>query len=161
MFASGSSQLKDYTETILREVAKVINKSPNHISISGHTDQTPFVSSNGYSNWELSADRANAARRALVNAGLQVEKVSRVVGLSDSVLFDKKNPFNPINRRISIVVMNKATEKSLSTGEASKAPKATKPKPASTTEKKKKPVAETTKKNNKKKPSVEADDLEG
>ncbi|MFO1436237.1 MAG: flagellar motor protein MotB [Gammaproteobacteria bacterium] len=118
MFDSGSSTLKSYTQIILKEVAKVIAKSPNRISLSGHTDRTPFLGRNGYSNWELSADRANAARRALTDAGVAQEKIGRVVGLSDSVLFDKKNPFNPINRRISIVVMNKATEKAMSQGES-------------------------------------------
>jgi chemotaxis protein MotB len=117
MFDSGSANLKSYTQTILKEVSRVINKSGNRISISGHTDRTPFVSANGYSNWELSADRANAARRTLVEAGMNEAKIGRVVGLSDSVLFDKKNPYNPINRRISIVVMNKATEKAVSEGE--------------------------------------------
>jgi chemotaxis protein MotB len=139
MFASGSASLKDYTETILKEVAKVINKSPNRISLSGHTDRTPFAGENGYSNWELSADRANAARRALTDAGLAEHKIGRVVGLSDSVLFDKKNPYNPINRRISIVVMNKATEKAMSEGEGKVQP-AKKPvagKPLSATTKKK------------------------
>jgi len=96
---------------------KVINQVPNRISISGHTDQTPYVSKNGYSNWELSADRANAARRELVRAGMPDTKIGRVVGLSSSALFDKKNPFNPINRRISIIVMNKATEEAVSHGE--------------------------------------------
>ncbi|HBB41872.1 MAG: motility protein MotB [Nitrospirae bacterium CG18_big_fil_WC_8_21_14_2_50_70_55] len=114
MFDSGSANLKGYTETILREVGKAISDAPNRISISGHTDKTPFSSGNGYSNWELSADRANAARRALLAAGVADAKIGRVVGLSDSVLFDKKDPYNPINRRISIVVMNKETDKSLS-----------------------------------------------
>jgi chemotaxis protein MotB len=63
-----------------------------------------------YSNWELSADRANAARRALLQGGLKERKIGRVVGLASSVLFDKANPFNPVNRRISIIVLNKATQ---------------------------------------------------
>lgn len=121
MFASGSSRLQEYTRTILREVAKVINKSPNRISISGHTDKTPYLGGNGYSNWELSADRANAARRELVSAGLTEAKIGRVVGLGSSVLFDKNNPFNPINRRISIIVMNKAAEEAVSHGEGASA----------------------------------------
>jgi chemotaxis protein MotB len=122
MFAIGSPVLQDYTKGILREVVKVINEVPNRISISGHTDKTPYSSKNGYSNWELSADRANAARRELVVGGLAEEKIGRVVGLSSSVLFDKENPFNPINRRISIIVMNKATEESLTHGEGKAEP---------------------------------------
>ena len=80
---------------------------PNHISLSGHTDTTPYVGQAGYTNWDLSADRANAARRALEGGGLAPDKIARVVGLSSSVLFDKDNPRNPINRRISIIVMTK------------------------------------------------------
>jgi chemotaxis protein MotB len=95
----------------------MINEVPNKISLSGHTDETPFASKNGYTNWELSADRANAARRELVAAGMSGDKIGRVVGLSSSVLFDKSNPFNPINRRISLIVMNKQAEQAVSQGE--------------------------------------------
>ena len=114
MFDSGSSSLKDYTTVILTEMAKLINKVPNHISLTGHTDATPYNSIRGYSNWELSADRANSSRRALVFGGLDKEKIAKVVGLSSTVLFDKKDPRNPINRRISIIVLNKAAEDALS-----------------------------------------------
>jgi chemotaxis protein MotB len=117
MFAAGSPVLQDYTRVILRELVKVINEVENRISISGHTDRTPYASSNGYSNWELSADRANSARRELVAGGMPEEKIGRVVGLSSSVLFDKENPFSPINRRISIIVMNKAAEDAVNEGE--------------------------------------------
>ncbi len=113
MFALGSSALKDYTQAILVELAGFINQVPNHISITGHTDTTPYAGNRGYTNWELSAERANAARRALVAGGMHEDKVSRVVGLSSSVLFDKQNPQNPINRRISIVVMTKAAEEAM------------------------------------------------
>jgi chemotaxis protein MotB len=78
---------------------------PNPISISGHTDDAPYSSDHTYGNWELSADRANAARRALLEGGLQDSKIARVVGLAASVPFDKNNPGAAINRRISIVVM--------------------------------------------------------
>jgi len=113
MFDIGSAHLKDYTGGILRELAQFINQVPNHISITGHTDTTAYSSVHGYGNWELSADRANAARRALVDGGMGTDKVSRVVGLSSSVLFDKVNPGNPINRRISIVVMTRDAEQAL------------------------------------------------
>ena len=118
MFAKGSAVLEPYTKGILDEIAKVIAQVPNKISISGHTDRTPYSNSHGYTNWELSADRANAARRELVAAGLPVSKIGRVVGLASSVLFDRKDPFNPINRRISIIVMNKATEEAMAASEA-------------------------------------------
>jgi chemotaxis protein MotB len=111
MFDSGSTTLKAYSTDILRELAKFINSVPNKVSLSGHTDTAPYAGGDGYTNWELSSGRANAARRALVSGGMQENKVALVVGLADSVLFDKQDPRNPINRRISIVVMNKAAEK--------------------------------------------------
>jgi chemotaxis protein MotB len=110
MFDSGSASLKDYTRVILRELTPYIDSVENRISLSGHTDTTPYSNPYGYSNWELSADRANSARRELVRAGLPEAKISRVVGLSSSVLFDREAPTNPINRRISIIVMTQAAE---------------------------------------------------
>jgi len=119
MFDLGGTRLKDYTTQILHEVAKYLNSVPNRISLSGHTDAQPYQGARGYTNWELSADRANAARRALLDGGLQPEKVARVVGLASSVLFDREHPYNPINRRISIIVMTKTAEaKALSTDAA-------------------------------------------
>ncbi|MEB2185036.1 flagellar motor protein MotB [Xanthomonas campestris] len=116
MFDIGRDQLKPYTVDILRELSNFINQVPNHISITGHTDTTAYSSDAGYTNWELSADRANAARRALVGGGMADAKVTRVVGLSSSVLFDKTNPQNPINRRISIVVMTQDAEQAALAG---------------------------------------------
>jgi chemotaxis protein MotB len=110
MFDIGSSRLKDYTDRILRELASYLNTVPNRISLTGHTDITPYGGRSDYSNWELSADRANSARRALLNGGLRPEKIARVVGLSSAILFDKDHPSDPINRRISIVVMTKRAE---------------------------------------------------
>jgi chemotaxis protein MotB len=110
MFDVGSARLRDYTAAILRELAKYLTTVSNRISLTGHTDIRPYPGSGGYSNWELSADRANAARRALIAGGLPDDKIARVVGLSSSVLFDKQHPDNPINRRISIVVMTKQAE---------------------------------------------------
>ena len=110
MFDIGSARLRDYTQSILHELAPYLSSVPNRISITGHTDIRPYPGQGGYSNWELSADRANAARRALVTAGLPDEKIARVVGLSSSVLFNKQDPQNAINRRISIVIMTKQAE---------------------------------------------------
>jgi chemotaxis protein MotB len=111
MFDTGSSALKDYTTQILGEVAKYLNGVPNRISVSGHTDAKPYPGTTKfYSNWELSADRANAARRALIAGGLDESKIARVVGLASSVLFVKDEPLNPINRRISIIVMTRRAE---------------------------------------------------
>ncbi len=116
MFDSGKADLKYHTFEILRELAPIINEAPNRISLSGHTDATPF-NLEDYSNWELSADRANSARRAILDGGLRAEKVGRVVGLADSVLFDKANPRSAVNRRIAILIMNKKTEQSITIGE--------------------------------------------
>lgn len=114
MFALGKAELQLYTKTILREIGKMLNDVSNKISLSGHTDGKPFPSGDkGFSNWELSADRANASRRELVAGGMDTNKVLQVVGLSSAVLFDKNNPLNPINRRISIVVMNEKAEKAV------------------------------------------------
>jgi len=110
MFDLGSAQLRPYTTTILQELAGFINRVPNRISLSGHTDDAPYSSDHQYSNWELSADRANAARRALLSGGLTEDKIARVVGLAASVPFDRVNPGDPINRRISIIVMNRQAE---------------------------------------------------
>jgi len=112
MFDLGSTLLKDYTTRILRELGPYLHSVPNRISISGHTDNTPYGDGrpNSYSNWELSADRGNAARRALLSGGLGEDKIVRVVGVSSAILFDKKDPRNPINRRISIIVMTKKAE---------------------------------------------------
>ena len=113
MFDSGSAELKGYTKTILHELAKTINTVPNHISLTGHTDAARFVGRKNYSNWELSADRANASRRELVVGGLAGEKIVKVVGLASVVLFNKEKPRSPINRRIAIIVMNKIAEAAL------------------------------------------------
>ena len=111
MFDSGHAVLKPYSKDILHEIGKVMNDVPNRVSLSGHTDATVYAGGEkGYSNWELSADRANASRRELIIGGMDESKMLRIVGLSSAVLFDKANPENPINRRISIIVLNKRTE---------------------------------------------------
>ena len=110
MFDMGSSRLKSYTNQILKEVTQYLKTVPNRVSITGHTDVTPYAGHSGYTNWDLSTDRANAARRSLESAGYDTTQISRVTGLGSSVLFDKQNPRNPVNRRISIVVMTKDAE---------------------------------------------------
>jgi chemotaxis protein MotB len=110
MFAMARAELQPYTKEILHIIGMVLNEVPNKIGISGHTDSTPYGSDTGYSNWELSSDRANASRREMMLGGLADDKVLRVVGLASAANLDAKDPFNPINRRISIIVMNKRTE---------------------------------------------------
>ena len=93
----------------------MLNEVPNKLSISGHTDAALYGGGGkGYSNWELSADRANASRRELIAGGMSEEKIVRVVGLSSAVLFKKEEPLNPVNRRISMIVMNKKAEEAAS-----------------------------------------------
>jgi len=114
MFDSASSELKPYTKQILREIGAALNKVDNRISLSGHTDAAPYAGGDkGFGNWELSTNRANASRREMVAGGMEDAKIMRVVGLASTVLYDKGDPFNPINRRISIIVMNKRTEEAI------------------------------------------------
>jgi chemotaxis protein MotB len=124
MFDSGSSEVNFYMRDILRAIGHVLDEVPNHLTIEGHTDAKPFgAGERGYSNWELSADRANASRRELIAGGLSGEKVLRVQGLSASIPFDKQDPLAPLNRRISIIVMNReAEDRFYSTANAEAAP---------------------------------------
>ncbi len=114
MFNLASAELQPYTKIILREIGKVLNDVENRISLSGHTDATQYANAGrGYSNWELSADRANASRRELIAGGMDAAKMLRVVGLADSVPFQNAGPTDPVNRRIAIIVMNKRTEEAI------------------------------------------------
>jgi len=111
MFDAGSSLVKPYMRDILREIGMALGDVENRIALAGHTDATPYGSGErGYSNWELSADRANASRRELVSGGLPDDKLRRVEGLASSRLLRPEAPTDPINRRISIVVMTQAAE---------------------------------------------------
>jgi chemotaxis protein MotB len=113
MFEVGSAKLQPYTRDILHVIGIVLNEVPNRIGLSGHTDSTPYLSDVGYSNWELSADRANASRRELVMGGMSDAKILRVVGLASAAHLDRQDPFSATNRRISIIVMNKRTEEAV------------------------------------------------
>lgn len=111
MFNSSKADMQPYAKKILQEIGKVLNGVNNKVSLSGHTDAVPYAGGEaGYSNWELSSDRANASRREMIAGGMDESKIVRVVGLGSASLFDKDNPFNPTNRRISIIVMNKQAE---------------------------------------------------
>ena len=112
MFDVGSDKINPDILPILANIAKLLNSVPNKITIQGHTDANPYHNPDEleYTNWELSAQRANAARRALVKAGMDENKVMTVSGFSSTVLLDKNNPYNPENRRISIIVMKKGAE---------------------------------------------------
>lgn len=108
MFDSGSPELKYYSKPILHGLAGVLKQVPNKLSITGHTDATPYTERENYGNWELSSDRANSARRELQTGGINENKIARVEGFSSSILFDKQKPYNPINRRIAIIVLKRS-----------------------------------------------------
>jgi len=119
MFNLASAELQPYTKIILHEIGLMLNDVKNRVSLSGHTDAIQYANAGrGYSNWELSADRANASRRELIAGGMDDAKMLRVVGLASSVPFNNAGPTDPVNRRISIIVMNKRTEEAV-TKEAS------------------------------------------
>jgi chemotaxis protein MotB len=111
MFEIGSSVVQPYMREILRSIAEVLNEVDSRIALSGHTDSAQYAGGErGYSNWELSADRANASRRELVAGGLGRDRIVRVVGLADSSLLMKDDSRSPLNRRIAIIVLNKLAE---------------------------------------------------
>ena len=111
MFDVGSAIVKPYMRDLLRQIGLTLVDVENRIVLSGHTDATPYGSGDrGYSNWELSADRANASRRELVAGGLPDDKLVRVEGLASSRLLNSRDPNAPANRRISLLVMTKEAE---------------------------------------------------
>ncbi|GMV45750.1 MAG: membrane protein [Pseudomonadota bacterium] len=111
MFASGSADVQPHMRELLHELGTLLAEVPNRLTLEGHTDAQAFAGGErGYSNWELSADRANASRRELLAGGLPDDHVLRVQGLASSVLFEAADPRAPRNRRISIVVMNREAE---------------------------------------------------
>ncbi|MBR9881668.1 MAG: flagellar motor protein MotB [Gammaproteobacteria bacterium] len=106
MFALGSDRVAPYLRNLLRTMAPLLNDLPNDLSISGHTDSLAYLNGRGgYSNWELSSDRANASRRELLDGGLEGDKLLRVAGLADQVVMPGTDADDPINRRIELVVL--------------------------------------------------------
>jgi len=103
-FDSGSPQLNQSGKEMLTLLAQQLGEVPNHVSIEGHTDAKPYAGKGNYSNWELSADRANAARRLMQQSGLRADQVAQVRGFADRQLRTPQDPFEPANRRISIIV---------------------------------------------------------
>lgn len=111
MFDAGSARVKDYMRDLLQNMGSLLDQTGARIVLSGHTDASPYSGGErGYSNWELSADRANASRRELLVGGLHEDRVVRVLGMSSSSLFDQADPASPLNRRISILVLNRIGE---------------------------------------------------
>lgn len=119
MFDRSSAVVASYMHTILREIGPVLNAQPNKITLSGHTDATAYSQGDkSYSNWELSADRANASRRELISGGMEDKKVLRVMGVASSMNLNHDDPFAAINRRISIVVLNRRAQREIESANA-------------------------------------------
>jgi chemotaxis protein MotB len=114
MFAMGRAELQPYARELLVEIGRMLKGAQNKVTLSGHTDATPYASGErSYSNWELSADRANASRRALIAGGMDEKQIVRVIGMASVVPLDKKDPTNAMNRRISLVVMNRDAQETM------------------------------------------------
>ena len=105
MFPSGSSRMVDRMQVLIDKIAQVVKQVPNRIAITGHTDAKPFKTDSGYGNWELSTDRANASRRALLQAGLLPNRISYVTGKAETEPLIPEEPTLAANRRISIVLL--------------------------------------------------------
>jgi chemotaxis protein MotB len=120
MFPSGGSEMFDKTRKLLAAVVQAIQKMPNQITVRGHTDSTPYHSAKGYSNWDLSSDRANATRRVLVESGLDPDRIASVVGKADKEPMFPENPEAPENRRISIILLRASVANA--TGDTAAAP---------------------------------------
>ncbi len=108
MFPPGKAEPYDRTKQLFRQVAKVLTKLPNRVTISGHTDASVFRRPDGYSNWELSADRANATRRLFNEGGLDLDRIYQVAGKAGSEPLFPDDPYMSANRRISIIVLREA-----------------------------------------------------
>jgi chemotaxis protein MotB len=106
MFPLGSGRLLPHAQQILAQITPLLTGLPNKVSIIGHTDATPYGQGREYTNWELSADRANAARRIMVQAGMAEDQVVRASGMASIAPFDHQSPRAPVNRRIAILVLN-------------------------------------------------------
>jgi chemotaxis protein MotB len=107
LFASGSANPTPAAKRLLRIIGNALKSSPNTIRIEGHTDNTRYSANASYSNWELSTERALAARREMVAGGLNESKVSQVIGFADTIPLNAQDPKDPLNRRISITILNK------------------------------------------------------
>ena len=104
-FASGSATMKPQMIDVLRVIGKELGQISNRVAVEGHTDSRPYAATAGpYTNWELSSDRANAARRVLMDSGLTPGHIEAVRGYADTRLRNKNEPLDPANRRISIIV---------------------------------------------------------
>jgi chemotaxis protein MotB len=118
MFDVGSSKMKSYSTEVLHALGNMLTEVPNKISITGHTDATPYSTDKFYGNWELSADRANSARRALLGSSFKEDKIATIQGMGSAAPLRPEHPFEPINRRIAIIVLKKAVADAFATGDS-------------------------------------------
>lgn len=105
MFRSGSSDMEGRAQMLVSAIARIVSAVPNKIAVSGHTDGVPYTAGSDYTNWELSSDRAHAARRQMIEAGVPADSFARIEGLADTIHLIIDNPRDPRNRRISILMM--------------------------------------------------------
>ena len=113
MFTQGKTDFQEHAKKIISWLSDQLNHMPNDVVIIGHTDSNPYVGTPNYSNWELSADRANATRRALINSGMDKNKIIRVIGVADTELLNKSDSYDATNRRIEIIVLTDEAKKKL------------------------------------------------
>lgn len=118
MFPLGSARMFEKTEKLMGLVSRAVGKLPNHISIRGHTDSKPYSAGGNYSNWELSADRANASRRVLLNNGMKQERIGNVMGKADTEPLIEKFPTDARNRRITIILLRESLKSQSTDGAA-------------------------------------------
>jgi chemotaxis protein MotB len=117
IFDSGSAQMRSYALEVMWAMARILAEVPNKVSIYGHTDSVPFGADGGiYSNWELSSDRANSARRALAEGSLPEERFAQIIGMGSSMPIDEIDTTSQANRRIVIMVLNELAEQNLREG---------------------------------------------
>jgi chemotaxis protein MotB len=129
-FESGNSRPNGDGSELLSLLAQQLGKLPNQLSIEGHTDSKPYSKNGDYTNWELSTDRANAARRLMQQQGVRLDQIAQVRGFADQRLRTPQNPLDPANRRISVIVQY------VQTNPSSKDDEPETPKPSATAEKK-------------------------
>ncbi len=111
MFPSGSANMFKKTSDLLSQITEIVLDMPNEISVRGHTDSARYAKGAKYTNWELSADRANASRRVMKEAGMPVERLNNVMGKADTELLVPDNPFDPRNRRLTLILLKEELTK--------------------------------------------------
>lgn len=116
MFPIGSPDMYDYTKELMKTVAGVIKTMPNEVSIRGHTDSYQYAPNASYTNWELSADRANSSRRVLMDSGVKLSRIADVTGKADQDHMFPETPLDPRNRRISIIMLHETIEQAIKRG---------------------------------------------